>query len=284
MIMPVRELTSIEKRGGRVFVCCTAVKQEKGGKTEWLITAPSPMVGHKIFANLRCPLPPTWEEGREMGEEKLLSYNHQYDRYKEAVEWLDGYLLGVIADNLFGSQTKQAESRLGQDFAVSTMVLPKKIVLGEIARGGSKPTRIAERWFRRNFLRHVPNLYAASQRVGARDSMGAEAETKGRTDLTGATLIILEQALATCTTIEAVVRKWIARCESVPDRIVIGAYHAAHESLRRIQNMGAEDKLLGEIPVDVVALVVHDGINEMGYLVGPGCGDVGVMDVGLRDK
>jgi uracil phosphoribosyltransferase len=116
--------------------------------------------------------------------------------------------------------------------------------------------------------------------------MGADAEVKGKTNLVGTTLLVLEQALATGTTIETVVRKWCARCESVPSKIIVGALHAAEDGIRKMMNLGdaSNGDPIAKIPVSVVAMVLHGSMNDIGYLTGPGCGDVGALYVGVPDK
>ena len=71
-----------------------------------------------------------------------------------------------------------------------------------------------------------------------------------------------------------------------PARITVCCLHTAMESLQKLQSLGDKNDMsdpLHGIPADVISILVHGGIDDKGYLINPGCGDVGVMDVGLRD-
>lgn len=281
------QITNLERNKGKVFVMARTFMQETDGAPICRVQAPTLMMGRSLHVNISTPLPPTRAERKLMSEEEQLLSNVRQDRYRESVDWLSVAVLEEIANHLFEMRDAKGTSRLDELFVVNSLIVPQDIILGEIARGGSRPTAVALDWFRKHFGLRLHKLWAGSQRKGTRDEMGADAEVKGKEDLTGMTLLILEQAAATITTIPTVLRKWFNRCESVPDRVIVGAFHGTIESLRRLQNMGNSDDAsdpLNTLRVDVVCAMLHQDMNDDGYLIHPGCGDVGVMDVGLRDK
>lgn len=267
-----RKLAPAGKNWRPVFVLCTATKRQDSDPPTSAITVTSSLVGQHLYDNLSCPLPPTSSERKELTQEQRDSYNAQYGRYKRSVVTLTNHLLFTVSDKLFETETKQGVSRMGEGFQVTGAKLPD-LVLGQIARGGDKPTAIAKEFFWDNFGVPVGQLYSASQRKKNEDgSMSAEVMVKGRENLRGKTLIILEQALATGTTILASLKKWVEQCESEPERIIVCAIHATRDAIEVLAPK-----------MEVVVLLLHDGINADKYLLAPGCGDVGVMDVGLRD-
>lgn len=263
-------MNSIEKHGGKVFALATAIQKEHEGKGFWQIICTNPTIGRNLLHNL---------SGDVSDREGL----HQF---QNSIKNLTYALLSVIEEQFFPEEAGVCKSRMDETFRVACNTIPN-LVFGQIARGGDRPTFIAKEYLEHQYqCNPIPRLHAASQRKGERDAMDADVTVKGRTELKGKTLLILEQAVATVTTIPKALREWIRTCESKPDRVIVGAIHTSHESLTRLQNMGNPDDPndpLHKIQVDVVAALLHNGINEKGYLTGPGCGDVGAKDAGLPD-
>lgn len=255
-IIPIQEWSPLPPNKGKIRIMSTTLKTFGA----WRILSSSALLGKRLYQNLQCH-----EENRRTP-------------YKRSVEQIIRIMLEEVVE-ILGHRVEESTSRMNERFTIPHAEDPS-FVLGMIARGGIRPTIVAEKFFEDEFDVDVPILYAGSQRVGNREDMSAEVTTKGRCDFAGRNLLILESALATGTTIARSVESWFRDGEGRPRSIVIGAIHTSRESIELVQSKLARF----EIPIHIVAALEHNGMDQRGYLVGPGCGDVGAKDVGLPDK
>lgn len=167
-------------------------------------------------------------------------------------------------------------SRMNERVQFQTFDENERVVLLEIVRGGSWISQLAQKELLPPWVDMVGRITASAQRTVKDGIATVEFSVKGECSLEGSTLITAEQALATGTTAVDVTPEVFRRCKSQPTRMIFIAFNAAVPGILKIKE---------EFPdATILVVMLHGGINTDGYIIRPGCGDVGRMDAGIPDK
>ncbi|GEM_PF-4645668 len=150
------------------------------------------------------------------------------------------------------------------------------IVLQEIVRGGSWVSQLAQKEILPPWVGTIGRITASAQRTVTNGKATVAFSIKGACPLGGSTLLTIEQALATGTTATDVTPEVLRRCRSIPEKMIFIAYNAAVDGILKVKECFPN--------ATVLVVILHGGINQHGYLIHPGCGDVGRMDAGVPDE
>lgn len=244
------------------------------GNTLLVLRGGTKALRRAIFDHLEPPYPP--HARHLVDEEQILISRARRALYREATARLTTTLTDAAYELLPSEEIVCRSSRTNEMGIIPTVPRNQRMIMLRISRGGDRPCFLAEEhlfWW----VAELSYLQAGSQRRKKESGMTVEELTfKGRADLNGATLFVLEQALATGTTAITVTREFLKLCRGQPRRIIFAAINGCTEGIRALKS-AFKDSL-------VFVAVLHRGLNEKGYLVGIGCGDVGQMDAGVPDE
>ena len=254
-----------------VFVALHAEPYATDHDRAWIMSGPSPWLQHLAQFYL-CVSYPSAKNRTNGGLEERFRRMRYNDAVKEITRITIQSALNVLPQRL----GTLLPSRMDELVAFNTFSENEPVALLEIARGGSWVSQLGQKDILPTWVDVVGRLYAAAQRTVRRRKATVRFTLKGACSLTDVTLIVLEQALATGTTISEILPKVLQPCKSEPKRLIVAAYNASTDGIMRIKR---------EYPDALVLVVIlHAGVNQHGYLIHPGCGDVGRMDAGIPDE
>lgn len=195
-------------------------------------------------------------------------------RHFQATRYFTRVFVQAILD-LLPEDSVYAQSRMEERIRFKLFREKERVFFIKVARGGDRLTLQAQEMLS-GFISEAGYLHASSQRKVNGDAVEIVYSLKGEADVAGATIVALEQAIATGETLRTIIADHLSRCVGNPARLIIGAVNTCREGIIAIKEAFPDAIIL--------ALILHAGMNEKKYLIGPGCGDVGQMDAGVPDQ
>ncbi len=267
----------LEKNGGVVLVGCQPILTPVDESEEWVLKGTSPELVREVGRYLGTPsaLLRSLDEATNRLERRVNARlaREEYRLFLHSMQAVCRIMAEAALQAAFPLIDHEYLSRMGKRFITPQVDDEKKIVLLKISRGGDTPTHYARKHLNPILLDPCQILQASSQRIQSKkkgEKPRVVYEVKGKTDLTGKTLVIFEQAHASAETVVKVIPAALKKCKSTPDRIVICCINSCKYAIRRTQRV---------IPgVIIINACLHNGLTDKWYLDDVGCGDCGAEE------